>query len=302
MERSNMKKLIASLRNLKGEGTIWGVAIRQADGKYLFDGNYSKFTFIKNSFRYWRADPFLFEHNGETYIFAELFDRLKGKGKIGVAKIKNGKCGKFRICLDLPWHLSYPCVFKHNNIIYMIPECARSEKITVYKSKNFPYEWEEDYVLYEGAGVDTTPIQIENHRLGFFTTLKIKDNSKNNCLYYVDNDFKQAKLLIENDRTVRSAGHIFLMGSQLVRPSQDCKNSYGGGLYFKIINDLSLEHFKESNYRRIDVSDIKTNNSSISFNGIHTYNKTDNYEIIDLSYDVGKSIQLILKKILRHLR
>ena len=297
-----MKNYLESYRKLKGEGTIWGLAIRRSNGKYLYDGNFSEFTYIKNSFRYWRADPFLFEHKGETYIFAELFDRLKGKGKIGVAKIKNGKCGKFKICLDLPWHLSYPCVYKQNSEIYMVPECARSGKITVYKSKSFPYEWEESYVLYEGVGVDTTPVQIEGHPFGFFTTLKTKDNNKNNCLYYIDNDSKQAQLLTENDLTVRSAGHVFSIGSKTLRPSQDCKNSYGGGLFFKMIDDCSVEHFKESNFRRIDVSDIKTNNSSISFNGIHTYNKTNIYEIIDLSYEVGKSPQLILKKALRHFR
>lgn len=297
-----MKNYLKSYRKLKGEGTIWGLAIRRSNGKYLYDGNFSEFTYIKNSFRYWRADPFLFEHKGETYIFAELFDRLKGKGKIGVAKIKNGKCGKFKICLDLPWHLSYPCVYKQNSEIYMVPECARSGKITVYKSKSFPYEWEESYVLYEGVGVDTTPVQIEGHPFGFFTTLKTKDNNKNNCLYYIDNDSKQAKLLIDNDFTVRSAGHIFSEGSKTLRPSQDCENTYGGGLFFKMIESLSVDDFKEKNYRRINVSDIKTDNSSISFNGIHTYNKTNTYEIIDLSYDVGKSPQLILKKALRHFR
>ena len=69
-----------------------------------------------------------------------------------------------------------------------------------------------------------------------------------------------------------------------------------------MIESLSVDDFKEKNYRRINVSDIKTDNSSISFNGIHTYNKTNTYEIIDLSYDVGKSPQLILKKALRHFR
>lgn len=295
-----MKNYLKSYRKLKGEGTIWGLALRQVSGKYLYDGNFSEFTFVKNSFRYWRADPFLFEHNGETYIFAELFDRLKGKGKIGVAKIKNGKCGKFKICLDLPWHLSYPCVYKQNNEIYMVPECARSGKITVYKSKNFPYEWEEAYVLYEGAGVDTTPVQIEGHPFGFFTTLKTKDNKKNNCLYYIDNESKQAKLLIENDLTVRSAGLIFNLGNRLLRPSQDCEITYGGGLYFKEMVSLPFKEYSEKKFLRIDASDIHVDQCSTYYNGIHTYNQTKQYEIIDLSYDVKKNIQFFLRRVIKH--
>lgn len=295
-----MKKYFKMVKDLKGEGRIWGIALRDRSEKCLYEGNYSEFKFIKNSFRYWRADPFLFEFNGETYIFAELFDRIKGKGKIGVAKIRDGKCSKFKVCLDLPYHLSYPCVFERENEIFMVPECSKSGQITVYKSKNFPYDWEEDYVLYDGVGVDTTPIQIEKNKFGFFTTLRTKDSNKNNCLYYIDNGNREVNLLIKNDFTVRSAGKFFQDGSDLIRPSQDCEKSYGGGLYFKKIKDLSLNHYIESNYRRIDVSEIKTNNGSFNFNGIHTYNKTSQYEIVDLSYDVGKSIQFILKKTIKH--
>ena len=50
-----MKNYLKSYRKLKGEGTIWGLALRQVSGKNLYDGNFSEFTFVKNSFRYWRA-------------------------------------------------------------------------------------------------------------------------------------------------------------------------------------------------------------------------------------------------------
>ena len=295
-----MKNYVKSFKSLNGEGTIWAIALRKNTGRKLYEGNYSDFILIKNSFLYWRADPFLFEHKGETYLFAELFHRIKGKGVIGVSKIENGKCGKFKVCLDLPYHLSYPCVFEDNGEIYMVPECARSGKITVYKSVVFPYSWEESYVLYDGAGVDTTPMpKSSGSDLSFISTLRVDNNRENNCLFAVSHG-KEERVLIKDDFTVRSAGHFFRDNSTLLRPSQDCTNSYGGALIFKKVLDPSAESYKEETYNSINVNDIEVNDKRYLFNGIHTYNKTGEYEVIDLSYDVGKSLQFILKKIKRH--
>ena len=295
-----MKNYYKSLKKLKGEGTIWALALRKSTNKKLYEDNYSGFILIKNSFLYWRADPFLYEYNGETFLFAELFHRIKGKGVIGVAKVKNGKCGKFKVCLDLPYHLSYPCVYEDNGGIFMVPECARSKKITVYKAVDFPSRWEESYVLYDGAGVDTTPMPISLcNKLSFVTTLRIKGNKDNNFLYAVSRDNNE-KLLINNDHTVRSAGHFFKYNNDYFRPSQDCTDSYGGALIFKKLCDTSLDNYTEETYKRICADDIHVNEKRHVFNGIHTYNKTDEYEVIDLSYDVGKSVQYILKKIKRH--
>ncbi len=295
-----VKTYYKSIKELKGEGTIWALALRKNTGKKLYENNYSGFVFIKNSFLYWRADPFLYEYNGETFLFAELFHRIKGKGVIGVAKVKNGKCGKFKVCLNLPYHLSYPCVFEDDGDIYMVPECARSKKISVYKAVNFPCRWEESYVLYDGPGVDTTPVPNSlSNKLSFITTLRINDNKENNCLYAVSRGDSK-KLLLNNDYTVRSAGHFFKCNNDFFRPSQDCTDSYGGALVFKKLIDVSLENYKEETYKRICPDDIRVNEKRYVFNGIHTYNKTDEYEVIDLSYDVGKSVQYILKKIKRH--
>lgn len=295
-----MKNYLKSIKNLTGEGKIWAIAIRKSNGKRLYEGNHSLFSVIKNSFRYWRADPFLFEHNGETYLFAELFDRIKGKGVIGVAKINNGKSGKFKVCLDLPYHLSYPCVFTDNNEIYMVPECARSGKITVYKSKKFPYEWTEHRTLFEGEGVDTTPLPIsQNKQMGFISTLRTKENRQNNCLFALDYSGTNRKL-IDNDFTVRPAGHFIRHGNGFLRPSQDCNNSYGGALVFKRLINSDIENYKEETDLRITPDEIDVDYKKDRYNGIHTYNCTNEYEVIDLSYDVGKSLPYLLKKVRKH--
>lgn len=295
-----MKNYLKLFKELNGEGTVWEIAIRKRNGKCLYEGNYSSFSVIKNSFRYWRADPFLFEHNGETYLFAELFDRIQGKGVIGVAKIKNGKCGKFRACLDLPYHLSYPCVFTYNGDIYMVPECARSGKITVFISKKFPYEWKEHNVLFEGEGVDTTPLPInQNKQLSFISTLRTEINRDNNCLFALDYSGNKRKL-IDNDYTLRPAGHFIWHGNGFLRPSQDCNDSYGGALVFKRVNDSDMDNYKEETILRITPNEIDVDYKGKRYNGIHTYNSTKEYEVIDLSYNVGKSLSFMIKKLRKH--
>lgn len=194
-----------------------------------------------------------------------------------------------------------PCVFRYQNEIFMVPECARSGKITVYKSVKFPCQWQEAYVLYEGEGVDTTPVLQDDKEdeLLFFTTLKTKENRENNCLYAVSRNRKE-KLLIENDDTVRSAGHLIWNKNELLRPAQDCTRSYGGALIFKRISTCSLEFFGEEDFAKIEADDVKVDCSQYMFNGVLTYNQSEQYEMIDLSYDVGKEPSVYDKKLKKH--
>ena len=50
----------------------WNVAWRKQGVGSILKDKKTEFTVIKNSFRYWAADPFLFEYEGKKYIFAEL--------------------------------------------------------------------------------------------------------------------------------------------------------------------------------------------------------------------------------------
>lgn len=79
------------------EFDYYRAAFRKKGGHALLDDEAVPFRAIKNNLRYWVADPFVFERDGETYIFAELFDYLRRRGVIGYSKLKaNGSFSSWK--------------------------------------------------------------------------------------------------------------------------------------------------------------------------------------------------------------
>lgn len=178
-----MKAYGAFLRELSlSPRSEWQVAIRLRGDQALYEGNVQGFQCVTNTVRYWYADPFLFCFNGQDYLFVEMFDRWKKKGVIGVCKVSNGKCGRFRLCLELPWHLSYPCVFEDEVGIHMIPECYQSGEVWMYRCVKFPYRWERERCLTKGLAVDTTPAGKGQWFTTFFASA---DQRKNDNLWRI---------------------------------------------------------------------------------------------------------------------
>jgi len=64
----------------------WNVAWRKKNRESILTDKITPFAIIKNSFRYWAADPFLFEHENQVYIFVELYDYIKCRGCLGYCK------------------------------------------------------------------------------------------------------------------------------------------------------------------------------------------------------------------------
>ena len=109
----------------------WTVAFRPHEDH--FDGPMS-FRVMKNTWRYWCADPFPFDYDGKTYVFMEVADKTTQKGMIGYRVIENGNVSPIRICIKTPHHMSYPMIYTRGEDIYMIPECFESKRLTVYDS------------------------------------------------------------------------------------------------------------------------------------------------------------------------
>lgn len=116
----------------------WTIAYRKRCEKLLLEDASADFHIIKNTWRYWCADPHLFEYEGRTYVFAELYDRVLRRGVIGCCMISENGYTPWKIVLKMPWHLSYPHVFEKDGDIYMIPESYVPKEIALYRAKEFP--------------------------------------------------------------------------------------------------------------------------------------------------------------------
>lgn len=97
---------------------FWTIAYRKRGAKLLLEDSTAAFHIIKNTWRYWCADPHLFENEGRTYVFAELYDRVLRRGVIGCCEITDNGYTPWKIVLKMPWHLSYPHIFKKDGDIY----------------------------------------------------------------------------------------------------------------------------------------------------------------------------------------
>lgn len=272
----------------------YAIAFRQRKGKALYENGSSGdgFILIKNNLRYWMADPFLIKHNGVNYLFAELYDKKHSKGVIGYARLKGHRCGKFHVCLKEKYHLSYPCVFFRDGNIYMMPESASNKEAAVYKATFFPGKWEKVRVVVKQACVDTTPFVYENDKY-FFTTMVTTKGSNDN-LFLLSEKNGEYKNLLSNNLCLRSAGNVILDKTVMIRPSQD-DTVYGDAVIFNRVDKFDVADYCETPYKRVLPPNFENNDNQVSiglinssknikFDGLHTYNVNEDYEVVDLRY------------------
>lgn len=259
------------------------------------------------------ADPFLFYHRGQNWLFCERQDLTDMKGNLWCINLDDP--GAEPICvLDEPFHLSYPQVFEYGKHIYMIPESRQAGEVRLYRCTNFPDRWVCEDVILPFPAVDTT-IHIAGVSLD---RSKTRDERMKECNSQEDRDYplaliftyvdkhleiykatlekeefeiREMELLFAGDdsRQVRPAGRIYVEEDSVVRPAQFCENFYGEKLLFyrlggeteELINELKPEDFKYLPIKPI---------------GVHTYNENEEYTVVDILHR-HTSLGVLLKKI-----
>jgi hypothetical protein len=285
----------------------WQVALRKRNGKTLYQGNADGFYLIPNSIRYWRADPFLFTYHGCDYLFVEMFDRWKKKGVLGVCRIRNGKCGRFKVCLELPWHLSYPCVFEDDSGIYMIPECYQSGEVWIYRCEKFPCKWKRERRILSGYAVDTTPYGGK-----WLTTIFTSPDARVNDNLWLLTSEETKELVKQGDFLARSAGHVIYHDTENIRPSQNCAESYGSNIQFNKILPTAGGKYQEEVLLQIYAPDAICPQNVLrlvcdgvgrkKYDGIHTYNLNKLYEVVDLRIVQPTSIVSFIQNYCQHIK
>lgn len=207
------------------------------------------------------ADPFLCD----KWCFVEEMDGVKGV--ISVIDLETMETQKV---LERDYHLSYPFILEDGDSIYMVPETGANHKIELYRAVDFPHKWEFVKVLVDGITAGDTNIYKIGDSYYLFTT-----NGNDNKLWIMKShslfsDWSLVKEeLIENSR---SAGNIYEEDGKLIRPVQDCSDSYGKAIIFK---EITIEPYSEKVVGRIEPDWYR------GLKGTHTFNRNDKYEVID---------------------
>ncbi len=280
----------------------WNIAIRpHFDGD--FRGTDHPYKVIKNSIRYWCADPFVFSHNEKNYVFFEAFDKFNCKGLIGYREIKKNSFSKIHICLQTDHHLSYPFIFKKDGNIYLLPECFESGKLTLYRAIDFPDKWEEDSTLLSNIRVcDTNHIESDRHEY-LLTTPLLQEPFVYDKLYLYTK-FNGSWLPCDSNPVVcdtdkaRNAGNIFSSSIGLVRPAQNCSVSYGESIVLNHITDISPTRYLEEKIDELKISEINYCGKKV-FDGIHTLNVTSDYDRISEKLQLQRMFFLLKSKLKR---
>lgn len=266
----------------------WTVAIRPKTDKLLFEegGCEAPFTLIKNSFRYWAADPFIISKDDKDYLFFEMFDRFKSKGLIGYRIIENGKIGKMRVVYESKAHLSFPFIFSDNGEYYMVPESAKERKLMLLKSTAFPNFWEKQTEFFNGTKVCDSVLLKKDGNTYLFTheMQEIYTNDTLSAFVLKNNElipFSNNPVVTGADKA-RMAGKFTEHKGELIRAGQNCLVSYGDAVTFSKVTELSPDNYSETVIASVKTKDIKLENKKNNFCGIHTYNCSDRYEVVDL--------------------
>jgi hypothetical protein len=231
---------------------------------------------------YW-ADPFPVEHGQRKLLFVEEFIETSGRGVITCLELQaDGTALNLGIILQEPFHLSYPQVFQWRGHWYMTVESCESQRVSLYRTDDFPRGWRQVAHLLEGrVCVDPTLYLHEGHWYLFGNVSESGANPSDELFLFVSRTLEgpylphPANPIVSDVRRSRPAGQLFLHEGRLIRPAQCCAPIYGSAVVFNQIGTLSPQEYAETPLSRLDPV------WSGALDGCHTYNRAGEIEVLD---------------------
>lgn len=195
------------------------------------------------------ADPFMVREGKTWYLFFEVLTRENDQGDIGLATSPDGERWSYRkIVLDEPFHLSYPHVFSHDGMWYMIPETHEDRAIRLYRATSFPEKWAFVTRLRRGHPyLDSSIVRFQDRWWLFTSTL-----GNNILLLYHARQLMgpwehhpRNPLRFGDKNISRPGGRVVEHDGRLVRFAQDDDPTYGNQLHAFEITEISPTTYVE---------------------------------------------------------
>lgn len=254
-------------------GGEWFVAYKTLDSK--------EYNLAIGPSNQWCADPFVYEVNGEHYIFVEQYENDKDKGSIGYFIFENGIPVNKGLLIENSYHMSYPDVFEYDGKYYMIPESSANNTVDLYVAEDFPTKWKKVKSLIIGQKyVDSTVYRDGDHY--YLISYTMIDGYEVH-VFRLDMERKELTPLSKKrykKNIARPGGRLFIEDGKLIRPAQDCSRKYGEALILYQVDDLNRDGvFVEHEVRRIESRQLKVERSP---ERVHQLTTDSLYEVVDV--------------------
>lgn len=252
------------------------------------------------------ADPFGLRHQGDLYVLTEYYDYRTRKGVIKAFKLNMMfQVVQERVVLSEAWHLSYPFLIEADGEIWMLPEAHKSGRLTLYRARQFPWEWEPVPAFsFPWAAIDASPVCINDEWWMFYTppypadrrtsTLKI---ARAPSLFGPWEDIS-VEPVRTNKGSSRMGGTPVLENGCIILPTQNCERTYGGSL------QLMKTSLPLSASPKFDLGANLTAPTRLApfTDGLHTLSAADNATLIDVKHVLRNSPRRMLVDAIRQMK
>jgi len=236
------------------------------------------------------ADPFYIEHDSRRYIFFESLNYKENIGRIEWIELNESHqvISSGQADLGISTHLSFPNVFEYEDAVYMIPEAAKTNCISLLKATDFPCKWEKVHELVSDVQAVDSAVIEHNGLWYLFTThgsvsnmtidleLHIYTSDSLESDNWVIHPFAPFKIDVRGSRL---AGALFRRNGQLFRTAQDGTIRYGRRIALYLVEELTPTSYRETFVRYIE-PDWETD-----IDRLHTYNVYTETVVLDVSRD-----------------
>jgi hypothetical protein len=231
--------------------------------------------------RFW-ADPFVVADGDSAHLFVEEFVYAENRGTLAVMEIRrDGTYSPAHRILDMPYHLSYPCVVRWNDEYYMLPETGENGTVELYRATRFPYDWELTDVLMRDMRVaDATLFEDGGTWWLFLSTPPDGFTFDQLHLFHAPNPrgpwTPHPRNPIVTDVTIgRCGGRPFRRDGRLYRVAQNGARRYGRSINILEITKLTTAEYDERFARAIEPDWMR------HLNATHTLNVDGDVTVID---------------------
>jgi hypothetical protein len=270
----------------------WCVGYAAADiERFLANPAHTRVTWIRpERRRALLADPFGLERGGKLFALAEQLVYGSHKGRLVLIDTSTGAIAT---CLSRPFHLSYPFLVGSDDNAYVVPEQSESNRLAFYRLDGERLSG--PVAAIEGLDAfDPTFVRHEGRWWLFCArrsappdTLHLFHSSELLGPYH---PHPENPVVIDAARA-RPAGRIIRLGTQLLRPGQDCRKSYGAAITLSEIELLSARHYRERPLQRLESHLFE----GAYADGLHTLDHTAHHVLIDSKRYVFHPLAAVFK-------